>query len=133
MVKARWRIIEEMSVAERLQFFETTTYEGRDGKSRLIILHTGEYIKARDSFYTSREWKDFRDFFLHLFPDCEECKKPADSVHHKGYYTIDLTLIEEGFLRPLKDFTRFGSSCRDCHYFGHIDLIAAEFRRKNDV
>lgn len=122
-MNAYWRTIEEMSITARMDLFGVVPFTDMEGTCRPIILHTREYIKVRDSFYGSKEWKDFRDFFLQLFPTCGKCGKPADTVHHKAQYAIDLTLVKEGLLKPLKDFTRFESLCHDCHYKSHKSLI----------
>lgn len=47
-------------------------------------------------------------------------------VHHAGLNTLDMTVMEEGFLEGLKHPEHFEAIRRDCHELEHQGLIKSE-------
>ena len=39
-------------------------------------------------YLSSWLWKEKRDFFLRLNPNCKTCNKPATEVHHRNYDSV---------------------------------------------
>ena len=95
-----------------------------------IAIHDELYIKARDSFYRSKEWKNFRQAFLERYPLCQRCGKQAVHVHHIEGFEIDSTILRDGFLKPLEDWKRFEAICGECHFMQHEELIKYEKQLK---
>lgn len=63
-----------------------------------------------DDFYDSSSWKHMRDYILSKNNYiCEECRKPADTVHHIIYLKLD-----EGWNLRLKE-SNLMAVCRGCH------------------
>lgn len=122
--KPLWRVIDEMTPLERKVVLPTHV-SARKGIE--VVTHTDYYIKARQSFVHSKEWRFFRSAFLELHPACVRCKSVKDlQVHHAGLFTVDVTLINEGFLLPLTHLERFEALCGDCHFGEHEELIVGE-------
>jgi hypothetical protein len=92
------------------------------------IIHTKIWIKMRDSFHDSKEWKQFRLQWLQAHPACVRCGRTDGvfQVHHAGHYNLDRTVIEEGFLEGLKHPERFETLCSGCHYKEHEFIISEE-------
>lgn len=91
---------------------------------RRVIVHDETWIKLRTSFYDSREWREFRQAWLAEHPACTRCGR-TDSilvVHHIGDYSLDSTVLEEGFLEGLRHSDRLETLCNDCHQEEHIVL-----------
>lgn len=135
--KAQWRIIEEMSPAQRLELLcgETQSIAWQpialpevSEEWSALIPHTPLWIRARRSFTHSREWREFRERVLQEHPRCAKCGLPADTVHHKGVYTMDATVIPLGFAWIFQHPKCCEAVCRECHYGVHETLIAAEAR-----
>jgi len=101
--------------------FESLTWEK-------AILHDERWIPLRDSFYHSKEWKQFRLQWIQAHLTCERCgcTDGVLQVHHRGSYTLDNTVLGEGFLEPLRHPERFETICKDCHYKEHEALIGNE-------
>lgn len=93
-----------------------------------VIVHDETWIKLRTSFYDSREWREFRQVWLAEHPACTRCGRTDGIlvVHHTDDYTVDSTVIDEGFLEGLRHPERFETLCNDCHQEMHIDLRIAE-------
>lgn len=126
MKKALWRSVEDATPQERLALLGQP-----DGvKLGKVLKHTPEYMKARNSFYRSKEWVVFRTGMLSDNSVCSVCGGLATQVHHKDteddINTIDSTLLEYGFLYTLQDKTKFEPICQECHYQHHKELIGAE-------
>ena len=128
-MKAMWRQFEEKTVEERLKEFDTDTDDEISivpVPYNIIIVHDKKWIKLRRSFRKSKEWEEFRLNFLKKHPKCNRCRKKAKVVHHISPFTLDTTVIHEGFLFGLKFENRFEALCGDCHYLEHEDLIESE-------
>jgi len=72
--------------------------------------HKKVYANTSNKFYQTREWKDFRKFFLSMNPLCQICKEanrivPATDVHHVGGRTPSNGL----------DSSICQSLCHSCH------------------
>ena len=116
--EAIWRTVDRANIETRrklLRFYD-------DG----LVVHDALYIKTRDSFYGSKEWRTFRIAYLEINPLCVRCGNTANQVHHKLGYEIQATLLKEGFIAPLKETERYEAICSDCHLEEHIELISAE-------
>jgi uncharacterized protein (DUF983 family) len=141
---ALWKKIEAMTPDERLEFLgcefmrltkysktgpPVTEYSkiGPPGNGWLsVIPHTQLWRKVRRSFNHSPEWKSFRAAYLKHHAICKRCGKPATVVHHRPPQNLDATVLNEGFLAPLQDESRFEALCQDCHYQEHEVLVASE-------
>lgn len=95
------------------------------------IPHNEIWLKVRRSFFRSIEWKTFRFAYLRQNSICNRCGQIATVVHHKPPYTLDSTVIQEGFLGPLKFTDRFEALCKECHYREHMALIESEQSKKH--
>ena len=95
-----------------------------------LIVHDERWIKIRSSFYGSREWKEFRRAWLEKHPACVQCSRTDGilQVHHTGFNTLDMTVLDEGFLEGLHHPERFETICYDEHQEKHSHLIEAERR-----
>jgi hypothetical protein len=93
-----------------------------------VIVHDETWIKLRTSFYDSREWREFRQAWLAEHPACTRCGRTDGIlvVHHTDDYTVDSTVIDEGFLEGLRHPERLETICNDYHQEIHIDLRIAE-------
>lgn len=92
------------------------------------ISHDKRWIRIRNSFHGSKEWGEFRRRWLEKHPACARCGR-TDSVlqvHHTGPYTLDRTVLDEGFLEGLRHPDRLETLCRDCHKNEHGVLILVE-------
>ena len=92
------------------------------------IDHDQRWIRLRNSFHGSREWREFRLRWLEEHPACARCGW-TDSllqVHHAGIYTLDKTVFDEGFLEGLRHPERFRTLCGDCHKEVSAPLITVE-------
>jgi hypothetical protein len=74
----------------------------------------------------SKDWRHFREKYLGEHPRCARCGQPANVVHHTGFFTLDTTVINFGFLEVLEHPECFEALCNDCHYQEHKPLIEAE-------
>jgi tetratricopeptide (TPR) repeat protein len=92
------------------------------------IPHSKIWISLRKSFYGSNDWKQFRIQWLQKYPVCVRCGRTdvVLQVHHAGQYSLDNTVIDEGFLEGLKHSERFETLCVECHYHEHKPLILHE-------
>jgi len=95
---------------------------------RRVIVHDHTWVKLRTSFYDSREWREFRLRWLEEHPACTRCGRTDGIlvVHHIGDYSLDHTVLDEGFLKGLIHPERFDTTCNDCHQEMHIGLRIAE-------
>ncbi len=93
-----------------------------------IVVHDRAWKRLRGSFNNSTEWREFRLEWLTEHPVCVRCGQMDCilQVHHVGLDTLDMTVLEEGFLEGLKHPERFETVCQDCHYLGHLSLINGE-------
>lgn len=93
-----------------------------------IVVHDRAWKRLRGSFNNSTEWREFRLEWLAEHPACVRCGQMDGilQVHHVGLDTLDMTVMEEGFLEGLKHPERFETVCQDCHYLGHLSLINGE-------
>jgi len=125
---AKWRIFEKLQPEERLKEIKVkkNVELGYTTPYNIIIVHNKKWIELRDSFNRSKEWQNFRLDFLKKHPKCEECSKKASVVHHKTPFTLDLTVVYEGFLFGLQFESRFQSLCMDCHFGEHEKMIDYE-------
>lgn len=100
---------------------------------RRVIVHDETWIKLRTSFYDSREWREFRQAWLADNPECTRCGRidSSNTVHHIGDYSLDHTVLEEGFLESIKHKERLETLCYDCHQEEHIELRIAESLSKS--
>ncbi len=132
--QALWKKIEAMTPDERREFlgcdfmgltkYSKTGPPGDDWVQ--VIPHTELWLKVRRSFNHSPEWKAFRAAYLKRHTRCDRCGEAAIVVHHRSPQNLDATVINEGFLAPLQDESRFEALCQDCHYKEHETLIASE-------
>lgn len=85
------------------------------------------YLKLTSSFYSSKEWKQFRLSWLKEHPECFKCGKTDEvmQVHHLEEYKLVSTILYEGFLEPLRDKNRFRTLCYRCHAIKHGRIIIA--------
>jgi len=95
---------------------------------RRTIIHDETWIKLRTSFYDSREWREFRQAWLAEHSACTRCGRTDGIlvVHHTGPYSLDNTVLNEGFLEGLRHPDRLETLCNDCHQEMHIGLRIAE-------
>lgn len=119
----RWEAIRDMLLNEDTKI-----------KWRKVIVHDKRWMRLRNSFHGSNEWKSFRNRWLTENPVCARCGKSGGifQVHHKPPYNLDSTVLEEGFLEGLKHSERFETLCRDCHKGKHADTIEYEKSFKGD-
>jgi tetratricopeptide (TPR) repeat protein len=98
------------------------------GEWKKIIKHNDKWIRLRKSFNDSKEWHQFRLQWLQTHPACVRCGRTDGvlQVHHAGEYSLDSTVMEEGFLEGLEHPERFETLCVKCHYQEHMPLILNE-------
>lgn len=120
---AKWRALEKMTLIERCKLLGAQDKNG-------IFLDGEKYRSYRDSFYRSKEWKEFTQGLKSKTHSCKQCgrdkvKIPYFQVHHKKGYEISQTVIVEGFLEALNHPERFEVLCSDCHneLMGLPDLL----------
>lgn len=96
------------------------------------ISHDQRWIRLRNSFHGSNEWKEFRSRWLTENHTCARCGRTDGvlQVHHIDSYTLDRTVMDEGFLEGLKHPERFETVCLDCHKDEHAAMIEAEKKRE---
>ncbi len=94
------------------------------------VLHDQNWIKMRNGFYQSAEWKKFRLNWIETNKTCVKCHRGKEEVtlqvHHTGKYALDMTVMKEGFLESLKHPERFETMCRECHFNEHQGLVNFE-------
>jgi len=93
-----------------------------------VIGPSREWTRLRNSFYGSREWREFRLGWLAEHSACARCDQTEGSlrVHDVGQNALRLTVLEEGFLEGMRHPERFETICSECHYQEHALLIMGE-------
>jgi len=124
-------------IANRIDLIEKDKFiisllESDDTEYRWIkeLRQSPKYKSLVNSFYGSKEWKQFRLSWLEKHPVCFKCGeiKKIMQVHHKDRFNLSNTILYEGFLEPLRDTNRFQTLCHRCHAIeeGYIIIAAIE-------
>jgi hypothetical protein len=119
--EAYWRVIDRATQAERLKLLGQPSDVSCDD----VAEHTQDYLRARDGWYSSPEWKRFTA----AYTDGKCCSICGATVHlstcHAEDKECDRLVFEYGFSGQTK-LDIFHVECRDCHYKGHVELITEE-------
>jgi len=100
---ALWRIVEEMTPEERLDFLvgnpevlicRRGSIPGEPEQVMTVCEHTPLYIKARRSFFHSREWKQFSQMIEYERNQLSGRKEPSTADRDRGLLSQILYRME---------------------------------------
>lgn len=96
-------------------------------KKDIIHNHRTIWIKVRNSFYGSKEWRAFRLEILKIKSCCEICESVEHlSIHHAETFHMDVYSLKCKIIDMMKQPENFEVLCEDCHLLEHYDLLYVE-------